>query len=156
MDEERLNYPRLLQSALRRVVRDALEEVEEHGFPGEHHFFLQVAPDHPDLVVPSFLAEQHPEELTLVLQRQYWDLEVDEDFFRVTLSFAGQRHRLEIPFDALTGFADPAANFALRFEAVPPRAEAAAEEVPEAEPEIPQPKGPGAQVVRIDSFRKPR
>lgn len=165
MTEEALNYPRMLQNALRDVARQALEEVADYGFPGEHHFFLQLSPQHPEVIVPAFLREQYPEELTLVLQNQYWDLEVDEDRFRVTLAFGGKRHRLEIPFDALIGFSDPAANFALRFEALLPGSEDESEghEVPEADAPPggePQAKatgeGDGAKVIEIDRFRKPR
>ena len=165
MSDEALNYPRMLQAALRDVARRALQEIAEDGMPGEHHFLIQVSPQHPEVVVPGFLRDQYPEELTLILQHQYWNLLVDEDRFRVTLSFGGKRHNLEVPFDALIGFADPAANFALRFEAFLPSSTAPLAETvaPEHEQDQKQvddgaspTKSAGAKVVAIDSFRKPR
>jgi uncharacterized protein len=169
VDDQDLNYPRMLQAALRDVARQALQEVAENGFPGDHHFFIQLSPQHPEVIVPGFLRKQYPEELTLVLQRQYWNLEVDEDRFQVTLSFNGKRYDLEIPFDALIGFADPAANFALRFEALLPgrRGPTAEAVAPEQKPGQKESKKEatkdgkrvetgGAKIVEIDSFRKPR
>jgi len=160
----------MLQAALRDVARRALQEVADDGMPGDHHFFIQLSPQHPEVIVPEFLKEQHPEELTLILQHQYWNLHVEEDRFYVTLSFGGKRYDLEIPFDALIGFADPEANFALRFEALLPGATGVIAEATDSDAdsdaqtngedtsvsETPVSKTAGAKGVEIDAFRKSR
>lgn len=111
-----LNYAGFLQEALRDMVRRVLEHVTEHGLPGEHHFYIGFRTDHPDVRIPGFLRDQFPEEIRIVLQNQFWDLEVDEEAFSVSLSFGAARQRLTVPFMALTEFRDPAANLLLAFE----------------------------------------
>ncbi|MCH9650951.1 MAG: hypothetical protein K0U98_22195 [Deltaproteobacteria bacterium] len=152
MSEERLHYPTLIQDALKGMVRTALLEVEKEGFPGEHHFYLHFATQHPEVEMPAFLREQHPEEMIVILQHQFWDLVVDEEAFAVTLSFNGQRHSMRVPFDALTGFADPSVKFALKFEAIglPVEEEEEPVEVDEAAVD----NGAGGKVVDFESFRK--
>lgn len=136
-----LDYPGFLQDALRDMVRRVLEHVAEHGMPGEHHFFIGFRTDHPDVRIPGFLRDQYPEEIRIVLQNQYWDLAVDEEAFSVSLSFAAARHRLLVPFAALTEFRDPAANLLLAFE--PGQG---ADREPEPEPPAP-PERPGPRPV---------
>lgn len=111
-----LNYPQLLHEAMLGMVRQAIGQVADHGFPGEHHFYLQFSTQHPDVVLPGFLRDRFPEEMTIILQHQYWDLEVEEQSFSVSLRFDGAPHRLVIPFAGLLGFLDPAADLALRFD----------------------------------------
>ncbi len=156
MNDERLHYPTLIQDALKGMVRSALEEVQEEGFPGEHHFYLHFATGHPDVEMPAFLREQHPEEMVIILQHQYWDLYVDEDSFSVTLSFGGQRHSLSVPFSALTGFADPSVKFALKFE-VAGLSELVVPEEPSEEASEREPReldeGAQANVVDFEAFR---
>ena len=118
MDPDKIDYPAILQDALRDAVRRVLEQVAEHGLPGEHHFFIGFRTGFPGVQVPRFLREQYPEEVTIILQHQFWELEVTpDDFSVVLLSFGGPRQRLVVPFAALTAFADPSADFGLRFEA---------------------------------------
>ena len=157
MSSESLNYPRMLQTALRGLVREALVEVEEQGMPGEHHFYIQFSTRHPDLRIPAFLLEQFPDEMTIILQHQFWDLVVEEAEFSVVLSFGGARHGLTIPFDAVTSFADPSVRFALAIEE-PERSGAEKAPEPEEEPreDEAEDSGPGAEVVELDAFRKPR
>lgn len=157
MSSESLNYPRMLQTALRGLVREALVEVEEEGMPGEHHFYIQFSTRYPGLIIPTFLLEQFPEEMTIILQHQFWDLVVEEDEFSVTLSFGGSRHPLTVPFDAVTSFADPSARFALAIE----EPDRGGDDGPEEAAEDPAPDdsddaGPRAKVVELDAFRKPR
>jgi uncharacterized protein len=116
LDPDRLDYPTIVQDALRDVVRRVLAQVAEHGLPGEHHFFIAFKTDHPGVVVPRFMRDLYPDQTKIVLQHQFWDLAVDSELFSVTLSFNGQRQRLTIPFAALTVFVDPAAEFMLRFD----------------------------------------
>jgi hypothetical protein len=126
--------------------------VAEHGLPGEHHFYIGFRTDFPGVEVPRHLRAQYPEEMRIVLQNQFWGLEVSPEAFSVLLNFGGSRQRLMVPFAALTTFADPSADFGLRFgetAGARPAAEA------EAEP-APPPAGeerPG-EVIRFDPSRR--
>ncbi|HYG60976.1 MAG TPA: ClpXP protease specificity-enhancing factor SspB [Thermoanaerobaculia bacterium] len=156
MDPDRIDYPRIVQDALRDAVRRVLEQAAEHGVPGEHQLYIAFRTQHPQAKVPPFLRDQYPEEVTIVLQHQYWDLEVTAEAFSVTLNFNAVRQRLTVPFAAMTAFFDPAAEFALRFEPNP--GEAAATEAPaaaEPAPEAPRPAPakPG-EVIRFDPSRR--
>jgi len=111
-----LRYDRWIEDALKSVVRKALNYCQENGLPGEHHFYITFATDHPNVVIPAHLREQYPQEITIVLENEYWDLEVQDDFFHVTLSFSDVRTPLHIPFEAITGFADPSVKFGLQFK----------------------------------------
>src|SRR5262245_52106593 len=97
VDSERIDYPRIIQEALRDVVRRVLAQVAGHGLPGDHHFLVAFRTDHPGVRVPQFLRDMYPDEIKIMLQHQYWDLEVDEEAFSVTLSFSAARHRLTVP-----------------------------------------------------------
>lgn len=149
-----IDYEQLVQEAYRSVVRSALRQIADEGAPGDHHFYLSFATTAPGVIVPPFLAERYPEEITIVLQNQFWNLDVEESGFAVDLAFDGRRYRLEVPFAALTTFADPAAPFGIRF---PPTQETGDDEEAEAEkiPE-PLPAEAGANVVSFDRFRKDR
>jgi hypothetical protein len=164
LDPDRLDYPTIVQEALRDVVRRVLAQVAEHGVPGEHHFFIAFKTDHPGVVVPRFMRDLYPDQTKIVLQHQFWDLEVDAELFSVTLSFNGQRQRLTIPFSALTVFVDPVAEFMLRFDGAggdfPEEAGATETEItleapgPRAVPTVPAvPDKPG-EVLRFDPTRR--
>jgi hypothetical protein len=175
MAEDLIRYDILAQDALRGVVRKVLSEVARTGLPGEHHFFISFATQAPGVRVSSRLLAQYPEEMTIVLQHQYWDLTVTEHAFEVGLSFNNVPERLLVPFTAVKGFVDPSVQFGLQFE-VAPRAEAVAETKPESAkptmsvPAVPAPKvveakadEPAAkpkgepveaEVVSLDAFRK--
>jgi hypothetical protein len=115
LSSDGIDYQRLVEDALRDVVRRVLADVAEQGLPGDHHFYIGFRTGHPGVVMPRSLRDLYPEEMSLILQHQYWGLEVNDDGFAVELSFNGRRQRLEVPFAALTTFADPAAELALRF-----------------------------------------
>jgi hypothetical protein len=161
VSEERLDYARLVRDALRDVPRQALRVAAEEGLPGEHHFYLTFRTTHPGVAVSPGLHARHPEEMTIVLQHQFWNLAVGEDAFSVTLRFGGAPERLHVPFAALVAFADPAAGVALRFE---PEVAPAAEEAvpsPSAGPDAParpeaSPEALEGNVVDIRAFRRPR
>lgn len=155
-DEETIDYPRILRDALRGVVRAVLAQTAAEGLPGDHHFFIGFRTGDPGVQMPPFLRDLHPDEMTIVLQKQFWDLAVDDEGFGVTLTFGGSRHRLAVPFAAVVTFADPAANFGLRFDG----AEAEGEEEPgdsdtagDAAAAEPAGDAPPGNVVRIDRFR---
>lgn len=152
-DGDPLDYHAMVQRALRGVLREALEVAAEEGLPGEHHFYLSFRTRDPGVVVPPFLRDRFPEEVTIVLQNQFWDLHVDDEGFSVTLAFEASRQRVGVPWEAVTAFIDPAAEFALRFGA--PEAEPGEPGEPEGEGEgAPGSADPTAEVVNIRQFRK--
>ena len=116
MGEDLIRYDLMVQDALRGVVRKVLLEAAEKGLPGEHHFFVSFRTQAPGVKVSSRLVERHPEEMTIVLQHQFWDLNVTTTTLEVGLSFGGIPEKLVIPFDAITSFWDPSVDFGLKFE----------------------------------------
>jgi hypothetical protein len=159
MAEEGLRYDRMVETALRSVVREALSEVAREGLPGEHHFYVTFRTDAPEVSVPDFLRERYPREMTIVLQHQFWDLEIEAEGFSVTLSFSEQPTRLTIPFAAITAFADPSVRFGLQFEALEGESVDDGEAPhPGSRAETPK-EGPSAEqdddkVVTLEHFRK--
>ena len=173
MSKDLLRYDRMVERALRTVVRESLLQIVEFGLPGAHHLYITFQTDHAQIELPDHLHEKYPEEMTIVLQHQYWDLEVEEESFAVTLSFNDLHERLVIPFEAITAFADPSVNFGLQlqFESeseieLPDMAQPAdAENEPgeEAESELEEDSKEPAEgeektadgnVVALDAFRK--
>jgi len=178
MAKDFIGYQALTDSALRGVVRDALRRIEKSGLIGAHHFYLTFKTHADGVDIPDFLKEQYPDEMTIIIQHQYWALKVKEDFFEVTLTFKKLPAPLHIPFAALPPFSDPGVQFGLQF-----RPEAAAIKPPtgpvmvptnppeEPEAEAPEPvavmpapvaaaekvaadKASPGEVVSLDSFRK--
>ncbi len=117
MAEDLMRYDLLAQDALRGVVRFALKRVERDGLPGEHHFYIAFDTTAPGVRVSERVRKQYPQEMTIVLQHQYWGLEVTEERFQVELSFDNIPEKLTIPFGAIKGFFDPSVQFGLQFEA---------------------------------------
>jgi hypothetical protein len=159
MPDQSIDYGRLVECALRQVVRNALQIVVRQGLPGRHHLYITFRTDHPGVAIAADLRARYPSEMTIVLQHEFWDLTVEEDRFAVGLSFGGVPHRLEIPFDAVTVFADPGVEFGLQFtaaSAAPPGGPA--QVGPAAEPTGAAGKPPAAEgsaeVVALDRFRK--
>jgi hypothetical protein len=152
--QDLIGFAPLVEQALRGVVREALRKVARDGLPGNHHFYITCRTGAEGVELPPFLRERFPEEITLVLQHQFWDLAVGDETFSVSLSFSGKTERLRIPFEAVTGFVDPSIDFGLQFkapgaaEATAPMAAAAPEPAPKDE-ESSEPK-----VVKLDSFRR--
>ncbi|MFC0282856.1 SspB family protein [Camelimonas abortus] len=138
MPKDHIRYDLLVQNALKGVVRKVLADASRDGLPGEHHFYISFRTNAPKTRLSSRLREKYPEEMTIVLQHQFWDLAVTDSQFEVGLSFGGVPERLAVPFDAVTGFYDPSVEFGLKFEVRPePEAQAAAEE-PEPRPFTPR------------------
>jgi len=160
MAKDLLRYDKMIEAAMRGVVRQAISEAARHGLPGAHHFYISFRTDHPGTVVPDYLKSRYPQEMTIVLQYQFWGLDVEEESFSVTLSFNNVHERLTVPFEAVTVFADPTAKFTLPFQAVPaPAAQPqppAGDTKPEAAASTPaeEPPAEGAKVVTLDAFRK--
>ena len=179
MTKDILRYDLMVQDALKGVVRKILSEAGRDGLPGDHHFYITFRTTAPGVRLSQRLREKHPDEMTIVLQHQFWDLSVGEHSFEVGLSFSGVPERLLVPFDAISTFFDPSVQFGLKFEAqdqaedaasqeaepaeappapakiVPAALPAAKGKAPAAEPATEDDDSRGsAEVVSLDSFRK--
>jgi hypothetical protein len=145
---DEFNYEEMVQEGLRNVVREALDIAAAEGLPGAHHFYISFKTDYPGVQLAGYLRERHPEEMTIVVQHQYWGLEVDENGFYITLSFSDSQERIYVPFHALISFMDPYAKFGLQFTPPP------FVELEEAALSVPTPIDHTNNVVALDSFRK--
>jgi uncharacterized protein len=176
MATDHIRYDMLARDALRGVLRKVLSDAAAHGLPGEHHFFITFLSKAEGVKLSPRLLAQYPEEMTIILQHQFWDLVVSEDRFEVGLSFGGIPERLTVPFSAIKSFLDPSVQFGLSFEPAegaaeneapatnlpaPPAPSAVAVSAPtpaavESSETSPEPEKPseGAEVVRLDRFRK--
>jgi hypothetical protein len=117
MSTDLIRYDLQVQDALRSVVRKVLADAARDGLPGEHHFYITFRTQAPGVKMSTRLREQYPEEMTIILQYQFWDLKVEDSFFEVGLHFKNVPERLHVPFDAVAGFYDPSVQFGLKFEA---------------------------------------
>lgn len=154
--ESLLPYERWIANALRHVVVQAIDHVARHGLPGGHHFYISFRTNYPGVLIPPRLLAQYPEEMTIVLQHQFWDLKLDHTArtISVGLSFGGVPSTLVIPLDALVSFADPQIRYALRFEPIEPEAKVPALAVVPSEPEAEPEAEAAPQVVSLDAFRR--
>ena len=148
---EHIEYGQLMHSAMRGLIRKVLTDVAQNGLPGEHHFFITFDTTDPDAALADWLRERYPEEMTVVIQHWFENLEVDEDGFSITLNFGNSPEPLYIPLDAIRTFVDPSVEFGLRFETqdedeeeLEELSEDNTEEAPKAD----------AEVVSLDQFRK--
>ena len=178
MTQDLMNYEQMTQLALRGVVRDAIRRViREDGLPGAHHFYITFLTRYPGAEIDESLAKKYPEEITIVLEHQYWDLQAHTDEFEVTLKFGGIPKYLKVPYLAITRFHDPSVGFALQFDP-PKEMEPAAPEIAKITPakkpkkakakkavkkeetvsveadETVKPEEPANKVVNLDAFRK--
>jgi len=115
---DQIRYDLLTQQALRGVVRNVLADAAKKGLPGDHHFYITFDTKAPGVHISERLLAQYPEEMTIILQHQFWDLKVGEEEFEVGLSFGGVPEKLAVPFEAISGFFDPSVQFGLQFEEV--------------------------------------
>jgi hypothetical protein len=116
MSEDLLRYDLMIEAALRDVVRETIVTVAQSGLPGEHHFYITFLTNFPGVEIPDYLRKQYPDEMTIVLQYQFFGLKLEDDNFSVTLSFNNVKEHLVIPIESITTFADPSVNFALQFQ----------------------------------------
>lgn len=153
--EEAFRYDKMVERALRGVVRQALDEVAKDGLSDDHHFYITFLTEHVGVTLPQYLRERYPGEMTIVLQHQFYDLEVTEEKFTVMLSFNNVPERLTIPLAAITIFADPSVNFALQFQ---PLTEDGDDEIhfeaEELDVDAEDKQKKKGEVVSLDSFRK--
>jgi hypothetical protein len=155
--KDHIGYQALTQAALKGVVRTALEKAAKiESLPGEHHFYVTFRTRTQGVQMADYLKDRFPDEMTIVIQHQYWDFEVFEDRFEIILKFSGVPQHLRIPFAAVTRFFDPSVNFGLQFEK--DEAIAFSEAKPETSarpPFAPQLPAPGDRtVVSLDAFRR--
>jgi hypothetical protein len=115
---DHIRYDLLTQQALRNVVRQVLTDTAKKGLPGDHHFYISFDTGADGVRISDRLRAQYPEEMTVILQHQFWDLAVTEQGFEVGMSFGGIPEKLHVPFAAITGFFDPSVQFGLQFEEV--------------------------------------
>ena len=151
-----IDYGNLMHRAMRGLIQQVLIDVSENGLPGNHHFFITFDTMHPDVEMADWLSDRYPEEMTVVMQHWFDNLDVTGEGFAVTLNFGDQPESLYIPYDAIRTFVDPSVEFGLRFETqgddddddvqtAPPV------EMTEAEVAI---EKSDAEIVSLDSFRK--
>ncbi|MDP1875396.1 SspB family protein [Phenylobacterium sp.] len=160
--QDQMHYEAMAQEALRGVVKAALKRAASpEGLPGAHHFYVTFKTDAPGVSGPVDLLSKYPDEMTIVLQHQYWDLAPGETFFSVTLKFGGQPKRVSVPYAAVSRFYDPSVQFLLQFEAAsdgPARVAAAVvgagESASDTDPSDEPPGDPAEKVVSLDQFRK--
>jgi uncharacterized protein len=168
---DRFHYDALVDDALRSVVRRVLTQVAENGLPGSHHFYISFRSNDPGVQMPDYLRDKYPEEMTIVLQHQYWDLVIGEESFEVTVSFNKLQEHIKVPYAALSAFVDPSVRFGLQFD----RDKSAASNKPAAAPAAPtplpapastedkpeaaadgeaKPEDAASKIVKLDNFRK--
>jgi hypothetical protein len=161
MADDLIRYDLLVQDALRGVVRKVLTDAARDGLSGEHHFYVSFRTEAPGVRMSQRLREKYPEEMTIVLQHQFWDLQVEDEHFAITLKFGGQPKRLSVPYAAVTRFYDPSVQFLLQFEATEPASAPVVSLEPASTPAFrddgdrPEPAEPtGPKIVSLDQFRK--
>ncbi|HYN39860.1 MAG TPA: ClpXP protease specificity-enhancing factor SspB [Rhodospirillales bacterium] len=159
MTDSELPYDSWLEDALRGVIRRALLHTAEHGLPGAHHFYLTFATGADGVELSPELRAKYPDEMTIVLQHQFWDMTMENDRFAVTLKFRGRPSRIVIPLGAVSAFGDPSVNFGLQLKTL--SAELPGEDSAEAQGDGPaggadqhRAVEPAGQVIALDSFRK--
>ena len=152
-----IDYGNLMHRAMRGLIQDVLEDVRDNGLPGAHHFFITFDTTHSDARLADWLKERYPNEMTVVMQHWFDNLEVTDQGFSVTLNFGDAPENLYVPYDSIETFVDPSVEFGLRFESQDDE-DAEEDDAPEAAgstPETPaEDEKPEADVVSLDSFRK--
>ena len=159
MDDSYIDYGKLIDRAMRSIVKETLTLISKEGLQGDHHFYITFYTDFPGVKIAEELKAEYDEEMTIVLQHQFWDMEIKDDLFSVTLSFKHKKQNLVIPYAAITAFADPSVKFGLQFRQME-------EELADMSGSKPTKKGKksegdsdekpadGAKVISLDSFRK--
>ena len=153
-----IDYGKLMHRAMRTLIRQVLSDVAEAGLPGDHHFFITFDTLHPEVEIADWLSDRYPEEMTIVVQHWFDNLDVSEDGFAITLNFGDRPEPLYVPFDAIRTFVDPSVEFGLRFESQDGEdddADVAADDQGAGDRDDTENGSPrDADVVSLDSFRK--
>lgn len=152
--EDQIGYDEIIEDSMRRVMYNTLKKIETAGLPGQHYFMITFLLDFPGVKASKAVKEKYHEEMSIALQYQFRDLAVKEDLFEVTLSFGGKSEKLVIPYKAITSFADPSMNFALKFSADYSHGDIAQEKKDLAANNKPENVDLSAKVISLDAFRK--
>jgi hypothetical protein len=113
--QDLIGYDEIIESSMRSVIYETLKKIEKTGLPGKHYFIVTFATKFAGVIIPKSIVEKYPEEMTIAIQYQFKSLVVDKEFFKISLSFGGKFEKLTVPYRAITSFADPSMNFALKF-----------------------------------------
>ena len=148
-----IDYGTLMHRAMRGLIQEVLSDIAENGLPGQHHFFITFDTLHPDVEIADWLSDRYPEEMTIVMQHWFDNLDVTDDGFSVTLNFGDQPEPLYVPYDSIRTFVDPSVEFGLRFETQEDEDSPAPTPVEDLDDDADKPEGDG-EVVSLDSFRK--
>lgn len=159
MSDDILRYDLMIEAALRDVVRETLATVAQNGLPGEHHFYITFLTDYPGVEIPDYLRKQYADEMTIVLQYQFFGMKLEDDRLHVTLSFNNVKERLVVPIESITTFADPSVNFALQFQSGQGGDDDEDDDAPTTPPSGDGKDKPAAdekrgEVISLDMFRK--
>ncbi|MEQ9041183.1 MAG: ClpXP protease specificity-enhancing factor SspB [Silicimonas sp.] len=149
-----IDYGTLMHRAMRGLIQEVLTDVARNGLPGQHHFFITFDTMHPDVEMADWLSDRYPEEMTVVMQHWFDNLEVTDEGFSVTLNFGDSPEPLYIPYDAIRTFVDPSVEFGLRFETQEEEEETVAPTPVESTGTDSAPKAKDAEIVSLDKFRK--
>ena len=162
---ETIDYGNLMHNAMRGLIQKVLQGIAKDGLPGEHHFFISFDTNNPDVEIADWLSDRYPDEMTIVIQHWFDNLDITDDGFSITLNFGDNPEPLYIPYDAILTFVDPSVEFGLRFDSqeddqasplheVPSEEEA--DEAPMHEDAVDETEPKDAEIVSLDSFRKPK
>ena len=152
-----LDYGNLMHRAMRGLIKDVLLDVKANGLPGDHHFFITFDTQHEAVNIAEWLMQRYPEEMTVVMQHWYDNLDVTDDGFHITLNFGDQPEPLYIPYDAIITFVDPSVEFGLRFEthdSYDHDDDEDDDDFDADDPDAPNENKAAGQVVSLDQFRK--
>ncbi len=162
-----IDYGNLMHRAMRTLIQDVLTDISKNGLPGQHHFFITFDTMHPDVEIADWLSERYPGDMTIVIQHWFDNLVVTDDGFSITLNFGDNPESLYVPYEAIVTFVDPSVEFGLRFEAQETEDDHGLHEVLSSAADDPVPEAPmtnddgedepkqEAEIVSLDSFRKP-
>ncbi len=149
-----IDYGNLMHRAMRGLIQNVLTDVAENGLPGQHHFFITFDTMHPDVEIADWLSDRYPEEMTIVMQHWFENLDVTDEGFSVTLNFGDAPEPLYVPYEAIRTFVDPSVEFGLRFEKQDDEDDDDTAPTPVEDDDAPETESGDAEIVSLDKFRK--
>ena len=111
-----IDYQKIVDNSLRKVIKHVLKHVYENGIEGDHHLYITFLTQYEGVEIPEYLINEYPNEITIILQHQFWNLEIDENYFSISLSFNNNTENIKVPYNSITSLADPSVNFGLQFK----------------------------------------
>jgi hypothetical protein len=149
-----INYAQMMQKAMQGLMIDVLKKTSINGLPGNHHYFISFKTKSEGVIVADWIKERYPEEMTIVIQHWFDNLNVNDNYFSITLNFGDNPENLTIPWDSILTFVDPSVEFGLRFEGEENKDNDTHEEIPESNMVVIEEEDNVAEIVNLDSFRK--